>query len=260
MNIKMIVTDLDGTLLRRDKTISEYTASVFYRCRNAGIKIIFATARPVRAVEKWLNIDILSDACIYHNGAVIKIGDALFQETGIEHDVVNKLLTEATQLGNIRIAAEIGDMLYANFDASTIWPGVEYILTDFSELPNATCCVCSHADKIIFITTDKSEISKIEELFNENLYWEISENAVLMVMNKRARKRNALKDIANYFGLTLDEVAAFGDDYNDIEVLRDCGIGVAVANAIPEAISVADYICDTNDNDGVAKWLEGNVL
>jgi Cof subfamily protein (haloacid dehalogenase superfamily) len=254
MSIKMIVTDLDGTLLRRDKTISEYTASVFYRCRNGGIKIIFATARPVRAVGKWLNINIQSDACIYHNGAVIKIGDELFQETGIDHDVVKKILKEAKQLSNMRIAAEINDMLYANFDASTVWPGVEYIVTDFCELPKLP------ADKIIFITADKAEISKIEELFNENLYWEISENEVLMVMNKNARKRNAIKDISNYFGLTLDEIVAFDDDYNDIEMLRECGIGVAVANAIDEVKSVADYVCDTNDNDGVAKWLEENVL
>jgi Cof subfamily protein (haloacid dehalogenase superfamily) len=254
MNIKMIVTDLDGTLLRRDKTVSEYTASVFYRCRKAGIKTIFATARPVRAVEKWLNIGIQNDACIYHNGAVIKIGDELFQETGIEHDVVNKLLEEAKQLSNMRIVAEINDMLYANFDASTVWPGVEYIMTDFCELPKLP------ADKIIFITADKTEINKIEQLFNENLYWEISENEVLMVMNKNARKRNAVKDIANHFGFALNEVAAFGDDYNDIEMLRDCGIGIAVANAINEVKAAADYVCATNDNDGVAKWLEENVL
>ena len=254
MSIKMIVTDLDGTLLRRDKTISEYTASVFYRCRNAGIKIIFATARPVRAVEKWLNIDIQSDACIYHNGAVIKIGEELFQETGIEHVVVNKLLEDARQINNMRVAVEISDMLYANFDASIVWPGVEYIMTDFCDLPKLP------ADKIIFITADKVEINKIEELFNENMYWEISENEVLMVMNKNARKRNAIKGIAEHFGFTLSDITAFGDDYNDVEMLRDCGIGVAVANAIDEAKASADYVCDTNDNDGVAKWLEENVL
>ena len=56
------------------------------------------------------------------------------------------------------------------------------------------------------------------------------------------------------------KAVAFGDDYNDIEMLRDCGIGVAVANAIPEVKTAADYICDTNDNDGVAKWLEERVL
>ena len=59
MGIKMIVTDLDNTLLRRDKTVSEYTASVFSKCRNAGIKIVFATARPARAVAKWLEENVL---------------------------------------------------------------------------------------------------------------------------------------------------------------------------------------------------------
>ncbi len=127
-------------------------------------------------------------------------------------------------------------------------------MTDFCNLPKLP------ADKIIFITTDKVDINKIEQLFNENLYWEISENEVLMVMNKNARKRNAINEIANHFGISLTEIAAFGDDYNDIEMLRDCGIGVAVANAIDEAKAAADYICDTNENDGVAKWLEENVL
>jgi len=81
-----------------------------------------------------------------------------------------------------------------------------------------------------------------------------------MVMNKNARKRNAIKEIANHFGVTLAETAAFGDDYNDIEMLQDCGIGVAVANAIDETKAAADLICDTNENDGVAKWIEENIL
>jgi len=254
MPIKMIVTDLDNTLLSRDKTISEYTASVFSRCRNAGIKIVFATARPVRAVTKWLNIDIQSDACIYHNGAVVKIGDELFQETGIEHDIVNKLLGATGQLDSMRTAVEINDMLYANFDASTVWPGVEYVMTDFGDLPQMP------ADKIIFITAEKAEIDKIERLLDDDLYWEISENEVLMVMDKDARKKNAVNALAAHFEIPLTEIVAFGDDHNDVEMLRECGIGVAVANAIDEAKAAADYVCDTNDTDGVAKWLEEKIL
>jgi hydroxymethylpyrimidine pyrophosphatase-like HAD family hydrolase len=100
-------------------------------------------------VEKWLNIGIQNDACIYHNGAVIKIGDELFQETGIEHDVVSKLLEEAKHLGNMRIAAEINDMLYANFDASTVWPGVEYIMTDFCELPKLPVFVNKKVQRLV---------------------------------------------------------------------------------------------------------------
>ena len=253
MKVKMIVTDLDGTLLRSDKTISEYTASIFRRCRNKGIKTVFATARPARAV-KWLNINVESDACIYHNGAVVKIEDELFQETGIEPDILRKLIESSKTLIGMQIAVEINDKLYANFDTSTMWPGVEYVATDFCDLPKLP------ADKIIFITADRTEILQIERLLNDGLYWEISENEVLMVMNKDARKRNAVIALCAEFGISLCEVVAFGDDYNDIEMLRECGFGVAVANAIDEAKAAADYICDPNDNDGVAKWIEENVL
>jgi len=250
----MIVTDLDNTLLRCDKTISEYTASVFKRCLNAGIKVVFATARPVRAVVKWLDIDIQCDASVYHNGAVIYIGGELYKEIGIEYDKVCQLVKSASEIKDMRISVEINDVLYANFDTSTVWQGFECILTDFSDLPNRS------ADKIIFDTVDETGIKTIEQLLSDDLYWEISENKILMVMNKNARKLNAVKEIADHYGLTLTDTVAFGDDYNDVEMLRDCGIGVAVDNAIDECKAVAKHICGDCDEDGVAKWLEGNVL
>ncbi len=64
----------------------------------------------------------------------------------------------------------------------------------------------------------------------------------------------------HYYDIGIDSVVAFGDDINDQEMVKNSGIGVAVANAIDEVKAVADYICDSNDNDGVAKWLEKNVL
>lgn len=247
--IRMIVTDLDGTLLRKDKTISEYTASIFQRCSNNGIKIVFATARPIRAV-KMLKLSFHSDASVYHNGAVITIGNELIQETGISYVSAKVLLQSAIRMKGMRIAAEINDVLYANFDTSTVWPGVQAIRTDFTHLPQKP------VDKIIFITADSSRISEIEKLLDEDLYWEISENEVLMVMNKNARKKNAVVSLAAHFGIPLSEIVAFGDDYNDIEMLRDCGVGVAVENAIDEVKAVADFICQSNDEDGVAKWIE----
>ena len=55
-------------------------------------------------------------------------------------------------------------------------------------------------------------------------------------------------------------VVAFGDDINDLEMIKNCGVGVAVENGIEEVKSVAKFICDISDNDGVAKWLEERVL
>ena len=58
----------------------------------------------------------------------------------------------------------------------------------------------------------------------------------------------------------MSDIAAFGDDFNDIEILRNCGIGVAVANECEVAKSAADYVCGSNDEDGVARWIEKNMI
>ena len=254
MPIKMIVTDLDGSLLRTDKSISKYTASVFRRCGDNGIIIAYATARPIRAVA-MLDLDIKNDAAIYHNGAVIAIADIAHLHIGIEPKATKTILFQtAKRFNGMKLSVEIDDVLYADFDVSTIWTNTTAVMSDFTDLPDIA------ADKIIFGTADSDEVREIASMLPDDLYSEIAENQILMAMNKNARKRNAVARIAKHYGISLSDIIAFGDDFNDIEMLRDCGIGVAVANAIDEAKAAANYICDTNDNDGVAKCLEENVL
>ena len=263
--IKLIVTDLDGTLLRTDKTVSEYTASIFERCRDIGIKIAFATARPVRAVTEWLNLPVVFDAAIYHNGAIAYMGDSKILHYGISPKAASTIIFSALEAdSSAKLCVEINDRLYGNYDPSDIWPGIEITLTDFMDLPNA------YADKILLFhhlavgatmtMASKIELEAVAKCLTDDIYIEMSENTVGMIMNKEARKINAVKEIAARFGVALGETAAFGDDYNDIEMLRECGVGVAVANAIDEVKSVATYLCGDCDKDGVAKWLEENVI
>jgi len=119
MAIKMIVTDLDRTLLRTDKTISDYTADILNRCRKKGIKIIFATARPKRTVDHFcLNLPI--DALILHNGAVVYADEKPFANFGIDSSVKDSILQNLSKdYPNATLSVEINDVLYANFDIPT---------------------------------------------------------------------------------------------------------------------------------------------
>ena len=83
---------------------------------------------------------------------------------------------------------------------------------------------------------------------------------LITVVHYEATKLNALSAVKNAFNIDLSEIVVFGDDYSDISAIENSGFGVAVANAIDEVKEVADYICDTNDNDGVAKWIEERML
>jgi hydroxymethylpyrimidine pyrophosphatase-like HAD family hydrolase len=77
--------------------------------------------------------------------------------------------------------------------------------------------------------------------------------------DRSAVKWNAVKAVAEHYCIYTGNIAAFGDDINDLEMIRNCGIGVAVENAVDEVKAAARYICDTNDSDGVAKWLEEHM-
>ena len=70
------------------------------------------------------------------------------------------------------------------------------------------------------------------------------------ITHKPASKFNAVSYLSNMTGVALSDILSFGDDFNDIEMLEKCGIGVAVENAVADAKKAADFVCDTNDNDG----------
>ncbi|MCL2160231.1 MAG: Cof-type HAD-IIB family hydrolase, partial [Oscillospiraceae bacterium] len=113
--------------------------------------------------------------------------------------------------------------------------------------------------KISVNSISQNAVEKIAESYPMCDMLRYSGEDLYRFANRDALKWNAVKAAADYFHIGTDLIAAFGDDVNDLEMIKKCGIGVAVANAVDEAKAAADYICETNDNDGVAKWLEENA-
>lgn len=253
-NIKMIVTDLDGTLLKDDKTISQYTVDVVKQLCDKGHKFVIATARPLRAAKKFLgNVEI--NAGIYHNGALIYSEGRKTDGFQINNakQIIDKILVECP---DVSIAVESNDVLYSNFDAELFWPGTDFVYTTsgFSEIAD------KKADKIILEVYSLEDMKRYEKLLPKDLYIQLSENKIGMIMRKEATKSNGINYLAKLYGIDIKDVIAFGDDYNDVDMLKFCGIGVCVKNAVNDAKEVADEVCETNENDGVAKWIVKNVL
>jgi len=254
MDIKMIVTDLDRTLLRTDKTISPYTANILHRCREMGFKLVFATARPRRTVMHFLG-DVATDALILHNGAVIMAGDKVLKRYGIGADVKDKLLRAINRdHPDVTLSVEIDDLNYANFDMKTEWAYDNGVISDFTNLPNKP------ADKLTVGVSSHDDIAYFSAYLPDDLYIQMCDGKLGLIMHKNATKWAGIQDVSSYFRIPTARTVAFGDDYNDIIMLRGCGIGVAVDNALDEVKASADYICASNDDDGVAKWLESNLL
>ena len=253
MSIRMVVTDLDGTLLKDDKTVSRRTADTIAAMRGRGVLFVIATARPIRAVRRFLPF-LEYDAAIFHNGAVVVNGGERMSGFGIDGPfaLVSNIIGKRP---GSRISVESNDVMFSNYPAEETWPGVEYSRTaDFHEIRDFV------ADKIIIELSSPREMDELAPLIPEGMYVQLSENRVAMIMNRAATKTNGVRMIAAHYGISMEETAAFGDDRNDVDMLKNCGTGIAMANALDEVKSAADAVCAGNDYAGVAEWIEQNIL
>lgn len=248
--VKMIVTDLDDTLLRSDKSISPYTLDMLKQVRAKGIKTAFATARGASA--KALVPRDLFDAHIFMNGALAFADGALVYSRTIPPQAMRPFLTALTE-HKIRAAAEINGTHYANFDVRKQWHFIErFQITDFAELPG-------NADKLYAVVERPEEIETARALLPKTLSFHVSKDHLMMVTHKEASKRRAIAAAASKWSVEPSDIVAFGDDMNDIDMLKGCGTGIAVQNALEEVKAAAAGVCTANDHDGVAKWLEAHL-
>ena len=247
----MIVTDLDGTLLREDKTISERSLSALKQCRSSGIRVVYATGRGDSS--KILAPSELFDGFVRMNGATAYIGDERVYSKLIPIETVRSLLIAADNAGFL-VAAECNGWHYANFNVAEKWPWIpQFEFADFSTLD-------IYAEKLFAVAETPEVPELIKKHLSDGLYLSVSRDGLAMVMHEDAVKSKAVAALAECWDIKQCDITGFGDDINDIDLLEYCGTGVAMGNALDEVMAAADHVCDTNDRDGVAKWLEEQVL
>lgn len=246
--MKAIITDLDRTLLRTDKSLSPYTVSVLKECKARGIKVMAATARPERTVKEY-DEAIGFDAVTVMNGAKVMVGDKVLTY-GIPDELAEEMLAKICGRKEFLFSVETGEILYA---AEHI-PEFEYTLhTEFPKLPAGET-----AYKVLVSGEGAAEF--VKENLPDGLHCTVANGYLVQIMSKAANKRNGVRVMLDAFGIAPEEAIYFGDDYDDAESMQFCGLGVAVENAIPEVKAVADELAENNDTDGVARWIEAHLL
>jgi len=252
MKIKMVALDLDGTLLCNDKTISNYSKFVIQQCREKGIKVIFAT---VRGTTDDIVPYELFDGCVKKSGAAAYAGDKLIYERIMPIDDVRALLLACDKADLKTVAQNSTDGIhYANFNVSEMWPYItNFKIADFA-------LIKFDADKIYIITETVGSVNFIKNNLPRGVNIFTSRDNITFISHEEAVKSKATAALAEHWGIRQDEIVGFGDDLIDIDMLQYCGIGVAMGNALSEVKEAADYVCDMNENDGAAKWIEQHIL
>ncbi|EJR54618.1 cof-like hydrolase [Bacillus cereus VD107] len=249
---KVIISDLDGTLLKSDKTISEKSINILRECKNKGDKLMFATARPPRDINRYIPNALKNDIIICYNGALVLKGNDILYKMEISKKNILEIIEKAKKYNLNHICIEINDKLYSNFDVTDYFGNVPCEVIDIRKLD------FKKAYKVIICTKDSINKELIKELPAEcNAV--ITDNGTLcQIMHAEVSKWNSIQHVLQYLNCEASDVIAFGDDYNDMEMIEKCGIGVAMNNAVEELKSVAKFIAKSNDEDGVATFLKSN--
>lgn len=252
--MKAIVTDLDRTLLRTDKSISGYTLDVLRRCREQGVLLLAASARPMRTIEEYRRL-VGFDGVTAMNGAMVYLPGKEIK-CGISKESAEKVLEAFCKDPVVFLSVETDRGLYANREIPE-WDPIVY--HRFPKLPEGLTVY-----KVLASSENPSFYDRIEDALTEDTYHTIAHSGVInrlvQVMSIDANKWNGVKAMLDCFDISPSEAIYFGDDNDDILPIRNCGIGVAMANSIPAVLEAADVVTGNNDEDGVAVFIEQEFL
>lgn len=257
--IKAIALDLDGTLLNKEKKISLENKNILKILSQKGYEILFVTGRPyssTKSLAKELNIPI---TIICYNGAKIIDGsnDKIIFEKNLDEEKTKELISFSNSHNlNLNLYQNEKWLVSSlSSEGTKIYKknsGLEPVLKDFNSLKDY------NMTKAIFIDENKKlqNIKKLlKDKFQDSIYITFSQEKYLEILHKEINKGSTLKNVLIDKGINPINCIAFGDSENDFEMLTSVGIGVAMGNSHPSLKGVAHYIADTNENNGVAKFL-----
>ncbi|MEV6244735.1 Cof-type HAD-IIB family hydrolase [Streptomyces sp. NPDC051742] len=262
---RLIATDLDGTLLRDDKSVSERTVAALAAAEQAGIEVFFVTGRPAR----WM--DVVSDHVHGHGLAICANGAAVVDlhaggtflevhplERPIALDVVRALRAAAPGT-SFAVELTTGIHYEPQYPPFFLDPGATVATAEkllFEEAPGAAAPVLKllaqhpELDPDVFLSMARAAAGERASFTRS------SPNALIEISALGVSKASTLALCCAERGITADEVVAFGDMPNDIEMLTWAGRSYAMGNAHPDVLAAASGRTAGNNEDGVAVVIE----
>ena len=256
---RLVATDLDGTLVRDDGTISERTREVIAAVEAAGVPVVFVTGRPLRWAEEVF--EHVGD----HGLAVVSNG-ALVWDVAADRARLRREIDPATVLkvcAQLRTAVPGSAFAVETLDGIGLEPGFmeRHPIPDGARRAPLEELVTGPAVKLL---------ARHEELGAQE-YWDLAEEAIgeqvtitwssastlLEISAFGVTKATTLALLAEELGVDAVDVLAFGDMPNDLPMLAWAGTPYAMANAHPSVLAAVDHVAPSNDEDGVAQVLAG---
>ena len=258
---RLCAIDLDDTLLGSDHRISQRNARAVHATIARGVTVVIASGRMHEATLRFAEQLGLETPIISYNGAMVKLprtGEEWLHER-VPADLAGELMDFCSERG-LQLNFYLHGRVYTA--AYTEWMKLyhERTLCPYEVLPEMYTALRGESPtKLIIVDTPEftsSLVPMFRERFAGKLYVTKTTDEYLEFMPPNTNKGLALALVAERLGFTAAETIAMGDNYNDVPMVRWAGLGIAVGNAKPELLAVADRIVLRYDEDGVGIALE----
>jgi Cof subfamily protein (haloacid dehalogenase superfamily) len=262
--IAAVVSDVDGTLVRSDKSLAERTIASVMKLRDASIAFAIVSSRPPRGLKMPIKrLGITTFVAGFNGGVIARPDLSIVASHLIAPDVATKAIA-ATQDAGAQAWVFAGqdwcirDPNGPHVDLEKRTVGFDpVIVSDFSSVAHA-------ATKIVAVSDDGALLARLQKDLRRALGAGTdasrSQAYYLDITHPRANKGDALRELSRLMQVSPSHVAVLGDGENDMALFAQAGLSIAMGNAAPGVAQAADFITGTNDADGAAAALDWFVL
>lgn len=267
MSHRIIFSDIDGTLLNSRRELSEVTISEIKRIKNTIPVVLISSRMPSAMMHLQKKLGITDQPIVCYNGGLILVDNKPIHSTYIPTNVI-KGLADFNTKNAFHISLYCDDNWYV--PEMDFWATREKNNTKVIPNIKSTKEVIHHwekqdkgAHKIMCMGEEKyiDDVYRfLENTYEETLHLYRSKPTYIEIAHKSISKHTAVEMLlSTYFNIPIEDAVAFGDNYNDIAMLKAVGTGIAVANAKPEVLQIANAITLSGKEDGVANYIKENI-
>jgi Cof subfamily protein (haloacid dehalogenase superfamily) len=264
-HVKLIATDLDGTLLDSTGKIPARNLSILREAIDKGVATTICTGRMFRSAKCFAEQIGVKIPLICYNGAMVARLDGkptwhLTLDMGLAKELIAMCLKR-----RVHIQSYAGDELYVrDADAAVFQDYMKYFGVTGKVVGDDIFNPPVNPTKLLAMTETAEDAvameEEITERFGGSLYVTRSLATFVEMMNPDVNKANGLRHLAGEMGVAMGDVMAIGDGENDVEMVKSAGVGVAMGNGADKIKAAANHIAPTNDEDGVAWAVERYAL
>lgn len=264
--IRLVVADIDGTLVTRDKRVTPAALTAIQRLRNAGIKFTVISSRPPRGIQVVAKVVGLTDPVPAFNGGLVVGADlkTVLREKLLESVVAKRLIARLTEL-------QTGIWVYTDKDWFVTDENGPYVQHEMHAVQYSPTVVkdfsgvtLDRVAKIVGVSEDFDGLSRVERQLQQEFRGAVSatksQKYYLDITHPSANKGEGVLLVSELLGIPTDNIATIGDMQNDVFMFRQSGLSIAMGNATDEVKATAQYVTSSNEEEGFANAMERYIL